>query len=278
MESDGLDRRVVYNNGVESKAVFDTGSSYNILDKRTIKKLNIGSKKIEKVDFSARLINNTTVEFKERIQLEVSYENKSHNVEFLIGKNMSEETLIGRKLVNLFDKCNVEEKYKVSMLEPNNFPIECRIDTEKGKIVSWSRPIRSWQDKKEFQNLVEDYERRRIVEQSTLNWLNPVVIQGKKSGKMRFCLDLRRLNDLVVQNEFELLKIQETISNLGNQKYFTTIDLVDGFFHVNLEGLVGKKQLFWIQNTGLYNFVKCLKDTRIALLFFNGDLVLFLKV
>ena len=76
-------------------------------------------------------------------------------------------------------------------------PIECRIDTKGSAVVSQSRPIRSRADKLEFQELVNDLERRGIVKPSVSVWLNPVVLVRKKTGALRFCIDFRKLNDLV---------------------------------------------------------------------------------
>lgn len=59
-------------------------------------------------------------------------------------------------------------------------PIECCIDTKDHAPISWSQPIKSLQDKKEFENAVDDLEERGIVEKSTSQWLNPTVLVRKK--------------------------------------------------------------------------------------------------
>ena len=40
------------------------------------------------------------------------------------------------------------------------FPIKCHINAECGNVVSWSRPIRAWQDRQGFQKLVERMKKR----------------------------------------------------------------------------------------------------------------------
>ena len=63
----------------------------------------------------------------------------------------------------------------------------------------------------EFQTLVESYLERDIIEGSDSLWVNPMVCTRKKSGDLRFCLDLRKLNDEVELDGFELPKAQELV-------------------------------------------------------------------
>jgi hypothetical protein len=108
--------------------------------------------------------------------------------------------------------------------------------------VSWSRSIRSHKDLQEFQDLVDDLEKRGIVEPSTSVWLNPVVIIRKKTGEMRFCIDLRRLNEIVENDSFEIPKISEMFVILRGMKYFSVIDLKMHFLILKYYLRIGKKQ------------------------------------
>ncbi|KAK6089278.1 hypothetical protein P3W45_001751 [Vairimorpha bombi] len=58
------------------------------------------------------------------------------------------------------------------------------------------RPIKSMQDRKDFQNLIKELEDKKIIERSKFQWLNPVVFLREKNGNLRSCLDFRKLNDL----------------------------------------------------------------------------------
>jgi hypothetical protein len=111
-------------------------------------------------------------------------------------------------------------------------PILCHINTGNAKPISWSSPIKSLQDRLEFQKLVDELEQKGIVEESVSLWLNPVVLVRKKNGKLRFCVDFRRLNELVELDSYQIPKISEITGMLRDQKYFSTIDLKDGFFQV----------------------------------------------
>ena len=78
-------------------------------------------------------------------------------------------------------------------------------------------------------------ENRGIIERSKSLWFNPVTFARKKDGSLRFCLDFRRVNNLVLLDEFDLPKIPEVIRSLRGQKYFSIVDLKDGYFQVDLK-------------------------------------------
>ena len=52
------------------------------------------------------------------------------------------------------------------------------------------------------------------VEES--EWISPIVIQDKKTtGKVRICVDLRKLNDAFLQNPFPTPFTDEVVESVG---------------------------------------------------------------
>jgi hypothetical protein len=49
-------------------------------------------------------------------------------------------------------------------------------------------------------------------------WQNPVVITRKKTGELRFCVDFRCLNDMIVQDEFTIPNISDLMSFLKGKR------------------------------------------------------------
>ena len=143
---------------------------------------------------------------------------------------------------------------KVTMFK--YFPVSCGISTLPGKIVSWTRPIFCYKDREDFKVLIKELEDAGRVEPSTSQWLNPVLLTRKKTGKLRFCLDLRRLNDLVDLDEFALPNITEVIRSLGNQSVFSVIDLKDGFWQVPLKEEDRSKTAFLDARNRLMQFTR----------------------
>jgi hypothetical protein len=59
-----------------------------------------------------------------------------------------------------------------------------------------------------------------------LEWIIHMVVQDKKTGKIRICVDLRKLNDACLHDPFSTPFTDEVLDNVGGQEvyYFT-----DGF-------------------------------------------------
>ena len=47
----------------------------------------------------------------------------------------------------------------------------------------------------------------------------------KKGGQLRFCCDFRYLNAVTIKDAYPIPRIDESLSKLGDAKFFTTLDL-----------------------------------------------------
>ena len=54
----------------------------------------------------------------------------------------------------------------------------------------------------------------------------------KKVGRLRLCVDYRALNKNTIVDSYPLPRIDELLSRLQGTKYFSRLDLRDGYFHV----------------------------------------------
>ena len=72
------------------------------------------------------------------------------------------------------------------------------------------------------------------VEQPT-DWVHNLVIVEKRNGSLRLCLDPRALNDVIKREHYRISTIQEIISDLAGKKVFSTLDLKDGYWQVELD-------------------------------------------
>ena len=95
-----------------------------------------------------------------------------------------------------------------------------------------------------------------IVEKSSSLWLNPVRLHRKKDGKIRFCVDMRRVNDDVILDEYRVPRIEELVRSLKDQSIFSKIDLKDGYFQVNLKKEDRMKTAFLDAENRLLHYTK----------------------
>ena len=72
------------------------------------------------------------------------------------------------------------------------------------------------------------------VEQPT-DWVHNLVIVEKRNGSLRLCLDPRALNDVIKREHYRIPTIQEITSDLTRKKVFSTLDLKDGYWQVELD-------------------------------------------
>ena len=67
------------------------------------------------------------------------------------------------------------------------------------------------------------------------DWCSPIVPVIKKSGAVRICLDMKKLNSAVKRPHYMLPNLDDIAPELRGSKYFTTLDAASGFLQVPLE-------------------------------------------
>ena len=73
-----------------------------------------------------------------------------------------------------------------------------------------------------------------IIEPSISPWSSPVVPVRKKDGSIRLCVDYRRLNAVTRPVRFPLPNLTDAVFGLHGVKYFTSLDLVRGYYQLPL--------------------------------------------
>ena len=91
------------------------------------------------------------------------------------------------------------------------------------------------------------------IEPSDSPWASPVVLETNKDGTTRLCVDYRRLNALTTKDEYPLPRIDNSLRLLGNQQWFSTMDLASGYWQVTMSPEAKRKAAF-VTNEGLFQF------------------------
>ena len=116
------------------------------------------------------------------------------------------------------------------------------------------RPRRLGPEKeKEVNDQVAQLERDGLIEPSHSAWSSPVVMVRKKDGSWRFCVDYRRLNDVTVKDAYPLPRIDDSLDSLSGSQYFSTLDLLSGYWLVSLDEEAKAKSAFVTRN-GLWQW------------------------
>ena len=72
------------------------------------------------------------------------------------------------------------------------------------------------------------------IEPSMSAWASPVVLVKKPNGSWRFCCDYRKLNLSTARDSYPLPRIDTTLHMLGGKRYFSSLDLLSGFWQIPL--------------------------------------------
>ena len=69
-----------------------------------------------------------------------------------------------------------------------------------------------------------------VIEPSCSEWASLSVLVRKRDGSVRWCIDLRKLNDVNVKDCYLILLLQGCIYALEVCRYFTTLDMASGYY------------------------------------------------
>ena len=85
-------------------------------------------------------------------------------------------------------------------------------------------------------------------------WASAVVLVQKKDGSLRFCIDLRKLNNWTIKDAYSLPCIDGTLDNLLGSQWFSSLDLKSGLWHVKMDEESKPLTVFTV---GLLGFYEC---------------------
>lgn len=91
------------------------------------------------------------------------------------------------------------------------------------------------------------------ISRSHSPWSSPVVLALKQNDGIRFCIDYRRLNEATIRDVYPLPRIDDVLSRLNGQRYFSTLDMAAGYWQVPLDEASKEKTAF-VTRDGLFHW------------------------
>ncbi|UYV75444.1 hypothetical protein LAZ67_13000295 [Cordylochernes scorpioides] len=120
----------------------------------------------------------------------------------------------------------------------NKFNVPClrippvKIPTNSEKIIT-IRPYRvPICDQQEIRNQVQQMLENGIIEQSFSPFSSPVTLVTKRDKTKRFCIDYRKVNELISSDVHPLPRIEDILDRLAQAKYFSTADISSAYWQV----------------------------------------------
>ena len=113
----------------------------------------------------------------------------------------------------------------------------------------WNIPSGLLDEVKEHLNHILDV---GAIKHSKSAWSNAVVLVRKKDGGLRFCIDFQKLNARTRKDTFQLPQIHDAIDALSGSKYYTTVNLLSGFWQTPMEESSKQYTAFTVGTLGFF--------------------------
>lgn len=221
------------------------------------------------------------------VVLDIEFQNITKPFEFLVVPNIKQDIICGMDFWNLFG-IKISTNFCISEVDSNDpfvnpltvdqkrkldaaiaaFPssdieglgctdlIEHHIDTgEATPIKQRHYPISPAMEKILCTELDRMLSLGVIEEATGSPWSSPTVLIVKP-GKVRCCLDSRKLNSVTTKDAYPIPNIDGLLSRLPPVHWITKIDLKDAFWQIKLDPRSRPKTAFAVPNRPLYQFTR----------------------
>ena len=86
----------------------------------------------------------------------------------------------------------------------------------------------------EVRNHLQEMLRLGAIRRSCSPWASAIVLVRKKNGKLRFCIDLRKLNSKTLKDSYALPRIEQTLESLADSMVYSALDSTSGYWQVEM--------------------------------------------
>lgn len=172
---------------------------------------------------------------------------------------LDEEININPKLESK-DQIELMKIINENYLDITNIPekqhsYEMRLKLTSDTPISYGPRRLSYADRVEVDKIVEGLLSAGIIRPSNSPYSFPIVLRTKKSGERRMCIDYRSLNKITVRDSYPIPLIDDCLERVEGKKYFSVLDLKNGFHQVNM-ALDSVQYTAFVTPGGQYEYVK----------------------
>ena len=90
----------------------------------------------------------------------------------------------------------------------------------------------AYDEKEKLRVILDDLLQKGYIQNSDSEFASPIVVKKNKNRKTRMCVDFRVLNKVTARDNYPMPLIEDQLAIVRNKRYFTLLDLKDGFYHV----------------------------------------------
>lgn len=144
--------------------------------------------------------------------------------------------------------------FEVNLQQPTTRSTMHRIVLKENKIIRKKCYPFSPSKKKLLYDQVAEMLEAGVIEPSNSPYSSPPVLIERPGKKPRFCVDFREINTITADETSSLPRIQEAIKDMGNAKFFSTLDLKAGYWQVPMDPESKKYTAFCTPDGAVYHF------------------------
>lgn len=109
---------------------------------------------------------------------------------------------------------------------------EAIINLKDNQLIQFGPRRLSFADKLKVRETLDDLLDRGIIRNSKSEYSSPIVLTRKKNGEVRMYVDYRALNKVIARDNYPLPVIEDQLDTLRGKRFYSTLDLKNGFYHV----------------------------------------------
>jgi hypothetical protein len=187
---------------------------------------------------------NIKISFGEEVQVEVSRlstsVNELLNIDLVCKNNLIDDIIVSpsvsdseaEKVKQVF-----QEHYVMGKIKPHvpKVDYEMKICLRHEQPFYFSPRRLSYNEKAEVKKIIDENLSKGIIRPNNSPYSSPIVLVRKKDGSHRICVDFRELNKLMIKDHYPMPLIDDCLDRLQEKRYFTCLDLKNGFHHVKME-------------------------------------------
>lgn len=274
--------------GEKFVGLLDSGAEVSVVGPRFRALVERGRVRTKPSVYTLRTADGSTHATSQTLILEVNYQERVHTIEAPMMDGLRHDMILGVDFWRLFgirpvikevdgievEKCvNVSDAYELSTEQAQdvqNVLVEmpfCKAGIlSKTTITKHSINTGDARPIKQSQYVISPYVQREVHEEidrllaigaifpCTSPWNNPMIAVRKANGKVRLCLDARRLNAVTEKDAYPQPRINRILSQLSATYVLSSIDLSDAYHQVELDESSRIKTAFSISGKGFFAY------------------------
>ena len=131
--------------------------------------------------------------------------------------------------------------------------VQHKIDTGNTRPIKQPPRRLPFSQRKEVDTEVQKMLDHNIIKPSHSAWSSPLVVVRKADSSLRLCVDFRKINEITEKDSYPLPRIDDSLDALKGNTWFSTLDLVSGYYQCAMDPIDAPKTAF-VTSKGLFEF------------------------